>query len=105
MLCLFSTKTAWPVSSGRAKWRTLKEIQARVEQLHTADNLAEKDMMDAINRLMDYHDRIKAPKFRIRSAGDAEPDQFIAVALVLANIDKLAVRDTGVYIHGNSLLR
>ena len=41
-----------------AKWKTLKEIPARVERLHLAENLGEKETMEAVNRLMDYHDRV-----------------------------------------------
>jgi hypothetical protein len=43
----------------RAKWRTLNEIQAKVEALQAASNFADKETMDAINRLMDFHDRVK----------------------------------------------
>ena len=46
----------------KAKWRTLGEIQAKVEQLHSSENLGEKDAMETINRLMDYHDRINATR-------------------------------------------
>ena len=43
----------------RAKWKTLNEIQAKVEQLHSSENLGEKETMETINRLMDYYDRVK----------------------------------------------
>ena len=43
----------------RAKWKTLNEIQARVEKLQAMENYSDKETMDAINRLMDYHDRVK----------------------------------------------
>jgi hypothetical protein len=46
----------------RAKWKTLSEIQAKVEALQAQENMAEKETMEAINRLMDYHDRIKATR-------------------------------------------
>ena len=42
----------------RAKWKTLNEIQARVEKLQAAENLDAKETMDAINRLLDYHERV-----------------------------------------------
>jgi hypothetical protein len=42
----------------RAKWKTLNEIQAKVEKLQTSDNLEAKETMDAINRLLDYHERV-----------------------------------------------
>ena len=44
----------------RAKWKTLNEIQAKVEKLQAAENFEDKETMEAINRLMDYHDRVKA---------------------------------------------
>jgi len=43
----------------RVKWKTLNEIQAKVEKLQAAENFEEKETMEAINRLMDYHDRVK----------------------------------------------
>lgn len=43
----------------RSKWKTLNGIQARVEQLHSSEKLSEKETMDAVNRLIDYHDRVK----------------------------------------------
>jgi hypothetical protein len=46
----------------RAKWKTLNEIQTRVEKLQAARNFEDKESMDAINRLMDYHDRVKATR-------------------------------------------
>lgn len=46
----------------RAKWQTLNEIQTKIERLNTEENIIEKDTMEAINRLMDYHDRIKATR-------------------------------------------
>lgn len=46
----------------RAKWKTLNEIQAKVETLQTQENLVDKGTMEAISRLMDYHDRIKATR-------------------------------------------
>lgn len=42
----------------RAKWRTLNEIQAQVEK-QVEGNLTDKETIDSINRLMDYHNRIK----------------------------------------------
>jgi hypothetical protein len=46
----------------KAKWKILNEIQAEVETLQTPENLVNKEMMEAVNRLMDYHDRIKATR-------------------------------------------
>jgi hypothetical protein len=46
----------------RAKWKMLNEIQSKVENLQAAENFEEKETMEAINRLMDYHDRVKATR-------------------------------------------
>jgi len=46
----------------RAKWKSLSEIQEKVEKLHGVENFEDKETMDAINRLMDYHDRVKATR-------------------------------------------
>jgi ABC-type multidrug transport system fused ATPase/permease subunit len=46
----------------RAKWKTLNEIQAKVEKLQAVENFEDKETMDSINRLMDYHDRVKATR-------------------------------------------
>jgi hypothetical protein len=42
----------------RAKWKTLNEIQAKVEKLQSSENFETKETMDAINRLLDYHERV-----------------------------------------------
>ena len=46
----------------RVKWKTLNEIQAKVEKLQAAKNFGNQETMDAIKRLMDYHDRVKATR-------------------------------------------
>ena len=75
----------------RAKWKTLNEIQAKVEKLQAAENFEDKETMDSINRLMDYHDRVKATR---NSALDLNTTlHFInslllpLIAFILANFD------------------
>lgn len=46
----------------KAKQKKLNEIQAKIEKLEAENNIADKETMEAINRLMDYHDRIKAAR-------------------------------------------
>lgn len=46
----------------RAKWTTLNEIQTKVEKLQASKNFGNQETMDAIKRLMDYHDRVKATR-------------------------------------------
>ena len=43
----------------RAKWKMLNEIQAKVEILQSANDFESKEKLDTINRLLDYHERIK----------------------------------------------
>lgn len=53
-----------------SKKRKLKEIQTRIEKLETDDDIANRETIEAIHRLMDYHDRIKDTKnaaFNFRS--------------------------------------
>ena len=76
-----------------AKWKTLNEIQARIERLHASEKLGEKDTMETINRLMDYYDRIKNTR---SSRIDLEAVLHLfnslllpLLALVLGNLDKL----------------
>lgn len=44
----------------RNKWKTLKGIETKAEKLQTTKNFGDKETLDAVNRLMDYHDRVKA---------------------------------------------
>jgi hypothetical protein len=46
----------------RVKWKTLNEVQTKVEKLQTAKNFGNLETMDAIRRLTDYHDRVKATR-------------------------------------------
>jgi ABC-type multidrug transport system fused ATPase/permease subunit len=77
----------------RAKWKTLNEIQSKVEKLQAVENFEDKETMEAINRLMDYHDRVKATR---NSALDLNTTlHFInslllpLLAFLLGNLDKL----------------
>ena len=77
----------------RAKWKTLNEIQSQVEELRATNNLKDKETMEAINRLMDFHDRVKATR---NSAIDLRTVlNFInslllpLLAFLLGNLDKV----------------
>lgn len=76
-----------------AKYKTLNEIQARVEQLHTNANLADKETMEAVNRLMDYHDRIRATRnsaLNLRAGLNFLNSLLLPLlAFILANLDKI----------------
>jgi hypothetical protein len=77
----------------RAKWKTLNEIQAQVEELRVSNNLKDKETMEAINRLMDFHDRVKATRNSALNSGAIL--SFInslllpLLAFLLGNLDKL----------------
>lgn len=43
----------------RTKRAKLNDIQAQIEKLELSENISEQKTMDSINRLIDYHDRIK----------------------------------------------
>ncbi|CAG0975793.1 hypothetical protein ANRL4_01556 [Anaerolineae bacterium] len=46
----------------RAKWQTLNEVQEQIQRIEAQADLGEKETMDKMNRLMDYHDRVKATR-------------------------------------------
>jgi len=46
----------------RVKRKTLNEVQGKVEKLQTSKNFGNPETMDAIKRLMDYHDRVKGTR-------------------------------------------
>ncbi len=65
----------------------------KIEKLEAQGNIADKETIDAINRLMDYHDRIKATpnsalNFRA-GLGFLNSLLLPLIAFVLANLDKL----------------
>ena len=77
----------------RAKWKTLNAIQAEIEEVQAQVKITDKETMDVINRLIDYHNRIKAAR---NSALDLRGGlNFLnslllpLVAFMLANLDKV----------------
>jgi hypothetical protein len=77
----------------KAKWKTLNDIQKRVEQLHASKKLGDSDTMETINRLMDYHDRIKDSSNSTINLGTVlnlvNSLLLPLLALTLANLDKI----------------
>jgi len=77
----------------RAKWKKLNEIQAKIETLEAKENIADKDTMEAVNRLMDYHDRIKATRnsaLDLRASLNFLNSLLLPVlGFALANLDRL----------------
>jgi hypothetical protein len=77
----------------RAKWKTLNEIQGKIETLTAEQDLVQKETTDAVNRLMDLHDRIKAVR---NSALDVRAGlRFLnslllpLLAFLLTNVDRV----------------
>jgi len=77
----------------RAKWKTLNEIQARVEKLQETENYSDKETMEAISRLMEYHNSVKSTRNSAVDLGTAL--NFInslllpLIAFILGNLDLL----------------
>jgi len=46
----------------RAKWKTLNDIQAKIEQLQAREDIPTKETLEHISALMDYHDRIRTTR-------------------------------------------
>jgi len=77
----------------RSKRKTLDEIQAKSEKLRISKSVGTPKTMDAINKLMDFHDRVKATR---NSAIDSNTIlNFInslllpLLAFLLGNLDKV----------------
>jgi hypothetical protein len=76
-----------------AKWKTLSAVQAKIEWLHEEGDLTDRETIETMNYLMDYHDRIAAT--RSSAFGLATGLSFFnqlllpLLAFLLANLDKL----------------
>ncbi len=44
----------------KAKWKTLNSIQMQIETIHNQGHLAQKETAEAIDRLVNYYDRIRS---------------------------------------------
>jgi hypothetical protein len=77
----------------RAKWKTINEIQAEVEELQAGGKLTDKETMEALNRLMDYHNRIRATPnsaLNLRATLSFLNSLLLPLlAFVLANLDEV----------------
>jgi hypothetical protein len=77
----------------RAKWGMLNELQEKIEKLSGGDEIPDKDGLDRLSKLMDYHDRIKltpnsALNFRA-SLNFLNSLLLPILAFILANLDKV----------------
>jgi hypothetical protein len=78
---------------GKAKWKTLNELQTQIENLHARQSPPDEKTLSHINQLVDYHNQIKATR---NSALDLRAGlNFLntlllpLLASVLTNIDHL----------------
>lgn len=55
-----SNRFALKTIARNAKWQTLREVELKIKSIQTQADLADKETMESITRLMDYHDRINA---------------------------------------------
>jgi len=77
----------------RSKWKTLNEVQTKIEKLRASKSFGTPKTMDAISKLMDFHDRVKITR---NSAIDSSTIlNFInslllpLLAFLLGNLDKV----------------
>jgi hypothetical protein len=77
----------------RAKWKLLNELQEKIEKLSGADEIPDKDGLDRLSKLMDYHDRIKATPnsaLNFRASLNFLNSLLLPIlAFILANLDKV----------------
>ncbi|NJC98662.1 MAG: hypothetical protein FIB03_20405 [Anaerolineae bacterium] len=75
----------------RAKWRMLNEVQAKIESLYSEEEIPSRERLDRLEKLMDYHDRIKATPnsaLNFRASLNFLNSLLLPVlAFVLANLD------------------
>jgi hypothetical protein len=76
-----------------AKWKTLNVVQAKIERLHEDSDLTDRETIETLNYLMDYHDRIAAARGSALGLGTGLSffNQLLLplLAFLLANLDKL----------------
>ncbi len=77
----------------RAKWKMLNEVQAKIEKLSGAEDIPDKDTLDRLSKLMDYHDRIKSTPnsaLNFRASLNFLNSLLLPIlAFILANLDKV----------------
>ena len=77
----------------RAKWKMLNELQTKIEKLSGGEEIPDKDALDRLSKLMDYHDRIKATPnsaLNFRASLNFLNSLLLPIlAFILANLDKV----------------
>jgi hypothetical protein len=77
----------------RAKWKMLNEVQEKIEKLYSGETIPDKDTLDRLSKLMDYHDRIKSTPnsaLNFRASLNFLNSLLLPIlAFVFANLDKV----------------
>ena len=77
----------------RTKWQTLNEIQSKIEQLRTQEEIPSERTLTQLNKLIDYHERIKDTRNSTLDLGAGlnllNSLLLPLLAFVLANLDKI----------------
>ncbi len=77
----------------RAKWKMLNEVQTKIEKLSDGEEIPDKDALDRLAKLMDYHDRIKSTPnsaLNFRASLNFLNSLLLPIlAFILANLDKV----------------
>ena len=77
----------------RAKWKMLNELQTKIEKLSGGEEIPDKDSLDRLSKLMDYHDRIKSTPnsaLNFRASLNFLNSLLLPIlAFILANLDKV----------------
>lgn len=77
----------------RTKWKMLNEVQTKIEKLSSGEDIPDKDTLERMAKLMDYHDRIKSTPnsaLNFRSSLNFLNSLLLPIlAFILANLDKV----------------
>jgi undecaprenyl pyrophosphate phosphatase UppP len=77
----------------RSKWKMLNEVQEKIEKLYSGEEIPDKDTLDRLSKLMDYHDRIKSTPnsaLNFRASLNFLNSLLLPIlAFVFANLDKV----------------
>ena len=77
----------------RAKWKMLNEVQEKIEKLYGGEEIPDKDALERLSKLMDYHDRIQSTPnsaLNFRASLNFLNSLLLPIlAFVFANLDKV----------------
>ena len=77
----------------RSKWKMLNEVQTKIERLYSGEEIPDKDTLERLSKLMDYHDRIKSTPnsaLNFRASLNFLNSLLLPIlAFVFANLDKV----------------